>query len=270
MEQFHQIQSSIEQEIPREEKIFWPEKEKFFQEREAFIQKNLDATKELLRQNGVEDKAIDEIANIALRAEFVQVYMEKHSPVESHIPVNVNFDPALPENKGGFTSPYFSRNGKEGCDNVELKEILDNDKLSELQIDKIDINLNLGHVIKNAEFYKFLRICNAATDEQTQKNFDELAIRFEIAAIEEVAHSFYFKSASKDPIKFKKAIEMMIGYNHTQAGIDPSVYEDTDIETRATIWQRAYLRKYYPESKALEFEIKQREEQKERMEKRKE
>ena len=276
MEKPPQIQN-IEQETTGEEKTFWPDKEKFFRERDEYVKSKIEEVKTSLQKNGFEEDTTDELANILLRADYVAQYLLKHTPVEINIPINISYNTGMDTNKGGVTVPVFSLFGESILSSERMREVYDLGEYKNLLLDKIDIVLNIGrieniikdlHEIKEEWLVEFGEQSRQKAEIKIQKELEEEAVHFERTVMEEVAHSFYFLSANKDPVKFKKMLDTMVNnYDDKQENTDKSKYEDTDIEKRASIWYRSYLKKYYPESRTFSREKWGREKQKERMEK---
>ncbi len=77
-------------------------------------------------------------------------------------------------------------------------------------------------------------------------SLDEEAIRMERVVVEEVAHAFYYASAAQNP----RTLQLLLDVRKNQRDDDSyDRYLLQNLEQRARIWVREFLRRYYPGSK---------------------
>lgn len=265
-------------------KTFWPEKEQFFAERETHIDSELEKTIDLLRRHNFDEKHLQDMAKVMLRGYYVASYMLECSPIEIHAPVDITSNTKLPENIGGVCIPHFLLNNKKMTID-DYRGIRNEKRIGQLiKLENIDVHFNITRLQEElrhtdrmtSSFLKEYLDDKEEAEQYKKEEIEELAVGFEKTAIEEIAHAFYWLSVSKNEKKLKTALDELLDYEvpvpdnpklsflGAYGDYDYGKYDDTNIEKRASLWERLYLKKYYPDSRVCREALNARRAQKAR------
>jgi hypothetical protein len=246
---------------------YWEDKEVFERNKQEFIEDRIDDVKAELAEFSMPQDQLDATARIFLRARYVAQFMLEKAPIDPYVPIRAGFTSKI-ANKSihGLCSPILELNGQEVTDYKNLTS----DNINALKLKKIDTAINIVSLMSDVTF-KFESSQEAVrdgierqkADMWRNKALEDMGIDYEKYMVEEIAHAFYWLSAGRDPERLQKALEEMKKYpkfDITQYQLHYKHYEHQEehdshpMESRASIWLRSFLRKYYPESTQLRNE----------------
>ncbi len=267
------IHEQTDQNIP--ENVYlrnWLEKNEYFIKRDEFVKRQKARVEKQLLEVGCDQNLVGDMAVVVSRGAYLFNLMCSVLKVEEKVSTKLVWPSNMPMERTtrGQASFFIDVNG-EPSESIEL-ELNSAKEGKSVTLNRAEVVVNLREIKKVAaqmiryeesgdDLAKRGEIEEGSGKKMRQEGLEELAIKTEECVVEEVAHVLYVHSMFKDKSRLIKWLESMLNYSPHLPGDEESLikidteeerkmrkekYTDTDIEKKARVLKKLFLKKYYP------------------------